>query len=350
MTFCELNKYTNILVTGGAGFIGSNFIRKLLLNYKNNIFNLDKLGYASDLSPIKDIQSKLGEDSIIRHNLLNVDLVESYKVDKALETASPDLIIHFAAESHVDNSIDNPINFINSNLVGTFNLLMSAKKYWMNLEINKKQKFKLIHVSTDEVFGSLSKYGSFSEDSIYNPSSPYSDTKAGSDHLVKAWYKTYGLPVIVTNCSNNFGPWQHREKLIPLTLSKIFNNQKIPIYGNGQNVRDWLFVEDHIDALIKVIERGSIGESYCIGGKEEVSNIELVKLICEIMDKKINRKSSSVDLIEFVSDRPGHDFRYSINSTKINSHLGWKQNYSLEQGLQITIDWFLDKNKFKIMN
>ena len=273
-----------ILVTGGAGFIGSHVIKKLLQNQENMVFNLDKMGYASSTYMLDKL---IKEDNCIssdQYKFLNIDLSSKTETEEAIKEAKPNLIMHLAAESHVDRSIDGPEEFIKSNIVGTFNLLESARKFWSSLNSDEKDNFRFHHISTDEVFGSLGDSGSFSEETPYDPRSPYSASKASSDHLVKAWHHTYGLPILITNCSNNFGPWQFPEKLIPNVILKAIDQQDIPIYGNGGNIRDWLFVEDHVDAILKVVSKGSIGETYCIGSNNEKTNLEIAKSICEIID------------------------------------------------------------------
>ena len=266
------------------------------------------MGYASDILKLEDFKKNYP-----KYHHINIDISDSENLKKALLISDPDQIFHLAAESHVDRSIDGPEEFIKSNIVGTFNLLESARKFWSNLNSDDKKNFRFHHISTDEVFGSLGELGSFSEETPYDPRSPYSASKASSDHLVKAWFHTYKLPIVLTNCSNNYGPLQFPEKLIPLVIFKAFQNEKIPIYGDGLNVRDWLFIDDHVDALLLVAEKGIVGESYCIGGNGEKSNKEVVLKICEIMDKKFPLKAPHKNLIEFVKDRPGHDKRYSIN-------------------------------------
>ena len=330
-----------VLVTGGAGFIGGALIRRLLKYSKSNVFNLDKLNYASNLGSINEIVNK-NSDIKKRYKFFKCDLSNKSKTNHIINKIKPDIIVHFAAESHVDKSIDDPSNFIESNIIGTFNLLEASLRYWKNLSRLKKQSFRFLHISTDEVFGSLSYSGKFNEDSPYSPNSPYSASKASSDHLVKAWNKTYNFPTLITNCSNNYGPWQFPEKLIPLTIFKAFRGETIPIYGDGQNVRDWLHVEDHINALLSVLNKGIIGETYCIGGLSERKNIEVVNLICNYLDKKIPSKNSYSKLIKFIKDRPGHDLRYSIDSTKIKNHLNWIPKISFEEGLVSTLNWYLE--------
>ncbi len=325
-----------ILVTGGAGFIGGCLIRRLLSNPNLHVFNLDKCGYASDLSSIYSHQAKG------RHRLLNVDLFNTEETNAALNEADPDIVFHLAAESHVDRSIDNPRNFIESNITGTFNLLEAIRNFWDNLPENRKDSFRILHISTDEVFGSLEDSGSFNENTPYNPSSPYAASKAASDHIVRAWNCTYGIPSIITNCSNNFGPWQFPEKLIPLVILKALSNQEIPLYGDGKNIRDWLFVEDHIDALLIAVSKGDIGQSYCVGGNGERKNEDVVNSICSLLDVKAPRDQSYASLIKLVNDRPAHDYRYAINSRKISNKLGWQPKHSFDSALSLTVDWYLN--------
>ena len=327
-----------ILITGGAGFIGKSLIRRLLLSPKNRIFNIDKLNYASYSKPIKDFCS---ESNNKNYKLFKIDLANNLKIYEAVKQANPDIVFHLAAESHVDRSISNPCDFIQSNIIGTYNLLEASLDFYRNLNQERQKKFKFIHVSTDEVFGTLGSNGHFSEDSRYNPRSPYSASKASSDHLVKAWYHTYSLPIIISNCSNNYGPWQFPEKLIPKIIYNGLKSKEIPIYGNGSNIRDWLFVEDHIDALISLSKLGETGESYCIGGNEEKSNNEVVNHICQILDKEFPKNRPHIKLINYVKDRPGHDHRYSIDFSKIKTKCGWEPKYSFSEGLSKTVDWFI---------
>ncbi len=329
------NGNLRILVTGGAGFIGGCLIRKLLSNTNALIYNLDKITYASDLSWLENNKNR------DRHHFIKADLVNFEETKNALQNSNPDLIVHLAAESHVDRSIENARPFIESNILGTFNLLENSKNHWDNLNFSRKNRFKFLHVSTDEVFGSLGKYGLFDENSLYDPRSPYSATKASSDHLVNAWFHTFNFPILKTNCSNNFGPYQFPEKLIPLIILKALNNEKIPIYGNGLNIRDWLFVEDHIDALYLVLEQAEIGKNYCIGGNNERSNIEIANLICEQLDLKFPNNKPHNKLIEFVEDRPGHDKRYAINSGLIQKELSWIPKYTFKDSIEKTIDWYI---------
>lgn len=336
----EFSNFKNILITGGAGFIGSHLINKLLLDSSADIYNIDKLGYASDLNRIDN--HKFNN----RCKLLNIDLCNFEKTKKAVNISSPCAVIHLAAESHVDNSIKSPRNFLESNIIGTFNLLEAIRPYWDNLSREKKKNFKFIHVSTDEVFGSLNEAGKFNEDSPYDPRSPYSSTKAASDHLVNAWHHTYGIPILKTNCSNNYGPWQYPEKLIPLSIFQAVNNKKIPIYGDGLNIRDWLFVEDHIDGIINVLKNGENGKTYCIGGHGETTNLEIIKKVCEIIDIHLPKSAPHERFIDFVKDRPGHDKRYAIDSSLISNKLNWSPKYTLEKGLNKTVKWYLQNIKW----
>lgn len=322
-----------ILVTGGAGFIGGALVRRLLRETDAMVFNLDKLGYASDLSSI-------GEHP--RHQLLKVDLVNAEATAAAIQQADPDLVFHLAAESHVDRSISGPGAFIESNVQGSFNLLQAARNHWEQLPGERQQQFRFQHISTDEVFGSLGATGRFSETTPYDPRSPYSASKAASDHLVRAWHHTYGMPVVLTNCSNNYGPWQFPEKLIPVVILKAVAGESIPLYGDGQNVRDWLFVEDHVDALLLVAQKGQIGESYCVGGFGERSNKEVVFEICNLLDKYRPSDAPYFALVTPVGDRPGHDRRYAIDSSRISSDLGWQPKHSFGNGIAATLKWYLD--------
>ena len=322
-----------ILVTGGAGFIGGALVRRLLRETDAMVFNLDKLSYASDLSSI-------GEHP--RHQLLKVDLVNAEATAAAIQQADPDLVFHLAAESHVDRSISGPGAFIESNVQGTFNLLQAARNHWEQLPGERKQQFRFQHISTDEVFGSLGATGRFSETTPYDPRSPYSASKAASDHLVRAWHHTYGMPVVLTNCSNNYGPWQFPEKLIPVVILKAVAGESIPLYGDGQNVRDWLFVEDHVDALLLVAQKGQIGESYCVGGFGERSNKEVVLEICNLLDQYRPSDAPYFALVTPVGDRPGHDRRYAIDSSRISSDLGWQPKHSFANGIAATLKWYLD--------
>ncbi len=338
----DLKNSKSILVTGGAGFIGNNLIRFLLKNTRAKIFNLDKLGYSSSLEAIDNYLYDLKIDSRTRYELLNCNLICEQDLNNAIKYSKPDFIFNLAAESHVDRSIDSPFNFIESNITGTFNLLNTTLTYWKELKSCKKDCFRLIHISTDEVFGSLSNDDpKFNERTPYDPSSPYSASKASSDHLVNAWFHTYGLPVITTNCTNNYGPWQFPEKLIPLTILNALSNNSISVYGNGMNIRDWIYVDDHVNALCQIIQKASPGKKYCLGGNSERTNINVVKNICSILDeiKPSNRPYS--ELIKFVKDRPGHDNRYAVDSSKIKQEIGWSPNYNFEVALKKTVQWYI---------
>ena len=330
-----------ILITGGAGFIGSTLVRRLLIESNAIIFNLDKMSYCSDLTSTNNILETICK-SHKRYYLIKSDISDLSKVEEAFKIADPDLIFHLAAESHVDRSIDNPSTFLKSNIIGTYNLLQVALRHYREITDKRKKLFRFLQISTDEVFGSLGQKGSFTEKSRYEPNSPYSASKAASDHLANAWHKTYGLPVLVTNCSNNYGPWQFPEKLIPVVILKAIAGKPIPIYGNGKNIRDWLHVEDHIDALLLTLAKGEIGKTYCIGGSNERTNLEVVTSICNTMDEKLRNNFSYSELINMVQDRPGHDLRYSIDASLIRSELAWFPRNEFHNGLSSTIDWYLD--------
>ncbi len=334
------------MVTGGAGFIGGTLIRKLLVETDATVFNLDKLGYASDLTSINLILNQLGSEGSDRYKLLSVDLFDKQQTHEAIAASNPDLVLHLAAESHVDRSIESPEAFVNSNVIGTFNLLQAVLKHWQALPKERQNKFRFHHISTDEVFGSLGEQGFFSEKSAYDPRSPYSASKAASDHLVHAWHHTYGLPIVLTNCSNNFGPWQFPEKLIPLVILKALRAEPIPLYGDGKNIRDWLYVDDHVEALLLVATKGQLGKSYCIGGRSEKSNLDVVKEICVLMDKLRPKEMSHKELITKVADRPGHDRRYAIDSTWISQDLGWTPKNNFQTGLEKTVFWYLQNTKW----
>lgn len=336
-----------ILVTGGAGFIGSHVIKKLLQNKENVVFNLDKMGYASSTYMLDKLINENSSISSNQYKFLNIDLSSKPETEKAIEEARPNLIMHLAAESHVDRSIDGPEEFIKSNIVGTFNLLESARNFWSRLNSDEKDNFRFHHISTDEVFGSLGDSGSFSEETPYDPRSPYSASKASSDHLVRAWYHTYSLPIIISNCSNNYGPFQFPEKFIPLIIYNIINKKELPIYGDGQNIRDWIHVYDHADALDLIFHKGLIGETYLVGANDQRKNIEIVNIITDFADLLLQRENgSSKDLIRFVEDRPGHDKRYAIDTEKIYSQLGWKPKINLKNGIKKTIEWYIENKKW----
>jgi dTDP-glucose 4,6-dehydratase len=326
-----------VLVTGGAGFIGGALVRRLLAETTATVFNLDKIGYASDLTGIERLAPEAGQ----RHPLLRVDLTEADATAAAVRQADPDLVMHLAAESHVDRSISGPGAFIESNVTGTFHLLQAVRAHWEALPQERQERFRFHHISTDEVFGSLGPEGRFSETTPYDPRSPYSASKAASDHLVSAWHHTYGLPVVLTNCSNNYGPWQFPEKLIPVVILKAVAGEPIPLYGDGANVRDWLYVEDHVEALLLAATRGRLGESYCVGGHGERNNKQVVEAICALLDQQRPSGAPHARLITTVKDRPGHDRRYAIDPTRISTELGWQPRHNFEAGLAATVDWYL---------
>ena len=325
-----------ILVTGGAGFIGSNLVR-LLVQHGHDVLSFDKLTYAGNRDSLRDL------DGNPLYRLVVGDLCDAQAVDQTLASFKPNWIMHLAAESHVDRSIDGPSQFIQTNIVGTFNLLNAAKAYWLATE-SVRDSFRFLHVSTDEVYGSLGPTGLFSEQTRYDPHSPYAASKASSDHLARAWHDTYGLPVIISNCSNNYGPYQFPEKLIPVVILKCLRNESIPVYGRGENVRDWLFVQDHCEALLQIAVKGRPGETYNIGGNNELRNIDLVNSLCHLMDElhpRDDRKPYSYQ-IKFVMDRPGHDLRYAIDATKLKQELGWQPNQDQISGIRKTVQWYLD--------
>ncbi|OYP33025.1 dTDP-glucose 4,6-dehydratase [Rhodopirellula sp. MGV] len=323
------------IVTGGAGFIGSCFVREAVANRYAKIINLDALTYAGNRD---SLPAESAENVFVEGNINDVSLVR-----RLLETHRPDALVHFAAESHVDRSIDGPQAFIETNVNGTFTLLNAANSYWKSLSTDDKERFRFLHVSTDEVYGSLGQSGSFSESSRYQPSSPYAASKAAADHLVRAWHHTYGLPVLITNCSNNFGPYQFPEKLIPLMILRAVAGESLPVYGDGSNVRDWLHVSDHCAALRTVLSQGRIGETYNIGGNCERSNLEVVKTICDAVNATHPELAHDChELILFVEDRPGHDQRYAIDATKITSELGWKPQHLFDTAIEDTVSWYLN--------
>ena len=331
------------LVTGGSGFIGANFIQYLLKNdLAKKIINLDKLTYAGNP------QNLLKFEHDDRYVFNQGDICDQEHVRELIQLHHPDIIVNFAAESHVDRSIDGPGEFIKTNISGTYTLLQESLRYYQSLENDKQKKFRFHHVSTDEVFGSLGEDGFFTEETPYDPSSPYSASKAASDHLVRAWERTYGLPIIISNCSNNYGPYQFPEKLIPLMILNCLAEESLPVYGTGENVRDWLYVDDHCEAIYTIIEKGKIGETYNVGGNNEIQNIEIVNTICSILDeiKPSENGNSYTDLITYVKDRPGHDFRYAIDSSKLKNKLNWSPNETFESGIKKTINWYLENQSW----
>ncbi len=334
-----------ILVTGGAGFIGSALIRYIIANTSYRVVNIDKLSYSGNLQSLESVEKSKS------YIFEQIDICDSNQLLSVFKNHTPDIVIHLAAESHVDRSIDGPDSFIQTNIVGTFSLIEEAKSYWQSLQGEKKETFRFLHVSTDEVYGDLkSSSDLFSEETPYNPSSPYSASKASSDHLVRAWYRTYGLPILITNCSNNYGPFQFPEKLIPHMILNALKQNELPVYGDGKQIRDWLYVDDHVSALLKVVFKGKIGETYNIGGNNQTQNIEVVQQICKILDElvPINNKelNSYSELITYVKDRPGHDLKYAIDSKKIQENLGWKPHENFDSGIRKTIEWYLDNNRW----
>jgi len=334
-----------LLVTGGAGFIGSELIRHILKFTTHTVINVDKLTYAGNLESLVEV------DKVARYVFEHIDICDADRLRQVFDAQQPNAVIHLAAESHVDRSIDGPTEFIKTNVNGTFNLLEAAREYFSGLSDNEKQSFRFHHVSTDEVYGDLEGTDElFTEKTPYSPSSPYSASKAASDHLVRAWGRTYGLPIIITNCSNNYGPYHFPEKLIPHVILNAIHGRPLPIYGNGLQIRDWLYVEDHAKALIKVVTEGNIGETYNIGGHNEKTNLEVVEAICDLLEELAPQKPSGIinyrDLITFVKDRPGHDARYAIDASKIEHELGWVPEETFETGLRKTVQWYLDNTSW----
>ena len=323
-----------ILITGGAGFIGSAVVR-LAIARGHSVVNVDALTYAACLDNVAIVAGNPN------YAFEQVDIRNRAGLDAVFLKHKPDAVMHLAAESHVDRSIDGPVNFVETNINGTFNMLEAARSYWQAQ--GRADKFRFHHISTDEVFGSLGPTGLFTEDTPYNPRSPYSASKASSDHLVRAWHETYALPILLTNCSNNYGPYHFPEKLIPITILNALAGKPLPIYGDGENIRDWLYVEDHADALLLVLEKGAVGRSYNIGGENERTNLELVKTLCDILDRLRPRCNGSyADMITFVTDRPGHDARYAICPSRMRDELGWRPSVTLEEGLEKTVEWYLE--------
>lgn len=334
-----------ILVTGGAGFIGSAVIRHIIENTNDSVVNIDKLTYAGNLENLKDVSNSE------RYSFERIDICDKRALEETFSKYKPDAVMHLAAESHVDRSIDGPAAFIETNILGTYTLLEVARGYWLNLDEEMRVKFRFHHISTDEVFGDLADTDDlFTETTPYAPSSPYSASKASSDHLVRAWHRTYGLPTIITNCSNNYGPFHFPEKLIPLMILNALEGKPLPVYGKGNQIRDWLYVEDHARALYTVVTEGQVGETYNIGGHNEKQNIEVVKIICSLLEELAPNKPAGVenyqDLITYVKDRPGHDLRYAIDASKIGKELNWTPSETFETGLRKTVQWYLDNQEW----
>ena len=328
----------NILVTGGAGFIGSAVVRYIINSTDNRVLNIDKLTYAGNLESLASVNDNP------RYQFLHADICDKVAMTKAFDDFEPDIVMHLAAESHVDRSIDGPMDFIQTNIIGTYNLLEVARNYWQNLTEDKKMSFRFHHISTDEVYGDLEGTEDlFTEETSYSPSSPYSASKASSDHLVRAWHRTYGLPIVITNCSNNYGPYHFPEKLIPLVILNALDGKPLPVYGDGKQIRDWLYVEDHARALYLVATTAKVGETYNIGGHNEKQNIDVVETICTILDniKPRTDGQSYTKQITFVKDRPGHDLRYAIDASKIQQELNWQPQETFESGIQKTVEWYL---------
>jgi dTDP-glucose 4,6-dehydratase len=327
-----------VIITGGAGFIGSALVRHLVLERGYQVLNIDALTYAGNLASLTPV------DGRPNYQFLHANICDRAAMEGAFAEFRPDRVMHLAAESHVDRSITAAADFIETNVIGTFTLLETARSYWAALEAAEKDAFRFLHVSTDEVYGSLGDEGLFREDTPYDPSSPYSASKASSDHLAKAWQRTYGLPVVVSNCSNNYGPYHFPEKLIPLTILNALAGERLPVYGKGENIRDWLFVEDHARALDLIAERGRVGETYNVGGRNERRNIDVVRQICHALDALVPGNRPREELIEFVTDRPGHDARYAIDASKLEGELGWRARENFDTGIAKTVQWYLDND------
>lgn len=327
-----------IVVTGGAGFIGSALVRYLVNEAGAEVLTFDKLTYAGNLASLRAVEHAPN------HRFLRADICDRQAVAAALNDFQPDRIYHLAAESHVDRSIDGSADFIQTNIVGTYTLIEAARHYWLGLDEARKASFRFLHVSTDEVYGSLEADGFFTEQTAYDPSSPYSASKAASDHLVMSWHRTYGFPAIISNCSNNYGPYHFPEKLIPLTILNALDGKPLPVYGNGSNVRDWLYVEDHARALHLIAGKGRLGEKYNVGGRNERRNIDVVETICGILDRVRPAREPHVNLIRFVTDRPGHDYRYAIDASRLESELGWRAQETFDTGIEKTVLWYLDND------
>jgi dTDP-glucose 4,6-dehydratase len=325
-----------VLVTGGAGFIGSAVVRHLVLDKGYDVLNVDALTYAGYLPSVRAVEEKPG------YRFLQANICDGQAMARAFAEFRPQRVMHLAAESHVDRSITGAADFIQTNVLGTFTLLERARDYWSGLDGEEKQAFRFLHVSTDEVYGSLGADGLFTEETPYDPSSPYSASKASSDHLAKAWQRTFGLPVVVSNCSNNYGPFHFPEKLIPLTILNALAGERLPVYGKGENIRDWLYVEDHARALDLIAERGAIGETYNVGGRNERRNIDVVRTICSVLDELAPANRPREELIEFVADRPGHDARYAIDASRLETELGWRAEEDFDSGIRKTVEWYLE--------
>jgi dTDP-glucose 4,6-dehydratase len=325
-----------VIVTGGAGFIGSALVRHLVLEKGYEVLNIDALTYAGNRASLHSVEGTPN------YRFLKANICDRSAMEQAFRDFRPNRIMHLAAESHVDRSITGAADFVQTNVVGTFTLLETARGHWLTLQGEQKDGFRFLHVSTDEVYGSLGEDGFFSEETPYDPSSPYSASKASSDHLAKAWQRTYGLPVVVSNCSNNYGPYHFPEKLIPLTILNALAGEKLPVYGKGENVRDWLYVDDHARALDLIAERGRVGETYNVGGRNERRNIDVVRCICEVLDRLAPASQPREELIEFVTDRPGHDARYAIDASKLEDELGWRAQENFDTGIEKTVSWYLE--------